>query len=408
MFPVNFLDMKIRLLFLISQFPLCCLFGQTAESRIDSLMKSYYSPELPGAVIAIEQHNHTLFKKGYGLANPASGMLINADENFNIGSLTKQFTAFSILKLYYAGKISIMDTIGKYFSLPAPLSFITVLQLLNHSSGLPDHYSYTDTNKVKHATDKDVLVALQKADSVYFPSGSKYRYSNAAYCLLGLLIEKISGLSYNAYLKKNIFIPLGIQHAQVFSIHRVIPDRVTGFDRTSKGTFIRSDADESIFFSTEADGGIYISMNNYMKWCRAVESGKFSRTRMIQRSWTPQTPVDSLHGLWYGNGWFIQENKSHPKIIYHTGSNGGFRSVVFLIPYLDYRISIFSNRPDIDLEELVARINQILSIPDNSFIKSGPLESFIHSWPIFAPCKETSSFSTLFKKNLNAKGMVSN
>jgi hypothetical protein len=103
------------------------------------------------------------------------------------------------------------------------------------------------------------------------------------------------------------------------------------------------------------------------------------------------------------------KNDGHsPVIIYHTGFNGGFRTVVFMIPSQEYCISIFSNRSDIDLENLVTQINNILSIEDNSFIKSGPLESFIHSWPIFAPCKETRSFSTSFKKNLNAKGMVLN
>src|SRR5450432_1065392 len=80
----------------------------------------------------------------------------------------------------------------------------------------------------------------------------------------------------------------------------------------------------------------------------------------------------------------------------------------FIIPALDYYISIFSNRSDIDLEELVRQVNYLLSIPDNSFIKSGPLESFIHSWPKFAPCKETRLFSTSSGRNLNAKDMVLN
>ncbi len=234
-----------------------------------------------------------------------------------------------------------------------------------------------------------------------------YRYSNTAYCLLGL-IEKLSGISYGDYLQKNIFTPLGIQDATVFQSGHPISKRVTGYDLSAEGKFIRSDEDESVFFSTEADGGIYISMNNYMKWRRAIEFGKFSNTPMIRKAWQGQTLVDTLKGLWYGNGWFIQQSQGSNKVVYHTGFNGGFRTVVFMIPSLDYCISIFSNRGDIDLEELVTDINKILDVTDNSFIKSGPLESFIHSWPIFAPCKETSSFSTLFIRNLNAKGMVLN
>jgi CubicO group peptidase (beta-lactamase class C family) len=383
-------------------------FCQSAEKQIDSLMKAYYQPDLPGAVIDVELNNKTVFKKGYGKANLVTGSSITAEDNFNIGSLTKQFTAFAVLDLFYKGKFSRNDSIGKFLKLRYPVSSIRIFQLLSHCSGIPDHYGFVDTNKVKHAMDKDVMLAMQKADSLYFLPGTHYRYSNTAYCLLGMLIEKLSGLSYGDYLQKNIFIPLGIQDAMVFQFGHPISKRVTGYDLSPERKFIRSDEDESVFFSTEADGGLYISMNNYMKWCRAIESGKFSNTPMIRNAWQGQTLVDTLKGLWYGNGWFIQQPAGSNKVVYHTGFNGGFRTVVFMIPSVNYCISIFSNRGDIDLEELVTRINQILAVNDNSFIKSGPLESFIHSWPIFAPCKETSLFSTSFIRNLNGKGMVLN
>jgi D-alanyl-D-alanine carboxypeptidase len=408
MFQVNFLAMKIRSLFLIFLcYSLKC-FGQLPVNRIDSLMNSSYLPNAPGAVIAIQQHNKIVFEKGYGLADLVSGKPITADDNFNIGSLTKQFTAFALLELYDKGKLSLTDSIGKFFKLPAAIASIRIIQLLSHSSGIPDHYALTDTNKVKHATDKDVLDAIRQAGPLYFSPGTHYRYSNTAYCLLGLLIEKLSATSYPVFLQQQIFAPLGIKDASVFNIHQHISNRVIGYDVSKDGKFVKSDAEESIFFSTEADGGIYISMNNYLKWCTAVESGEFSAGRAMRIAWQGQTSVDTLHALWYGCGWFIHQPPGFPKSVYHTGSNGGFRSVVFMIPSMDYCISIFSNRSDIDLEELVSRVNAILSIPDNSFIKSSPLESFIHHWPIFAPCKETSSYSTLFKKNLNVKGMALN
>jgi D-alanyl-D-alanine carboxypeptidase len=400
--------MKIRLLFLmfLCYSPNC--FSQLPANRIDSLMRSSYFPNAPGAVIAIQQHNKIVFEKGYGLTDLVTGKTITADDNFNIGSLTKQFTAFALLELCDEGKLSLTDTIGKFFKLPDAIASIRIIQLLSHSSGIPDHYELTDTNKIKHATDKDVLDAIRRAGSLYFLPGTHYRYSNTAYCLLGMLIEKLSAGTYPDFLQQQIFAPLGIRDASVFNINQHIPNRVTGYDETKAGKFVKADAEESIFFSTEADGGIYISMNNYLKWCSALESGKFSASHAMQIAWQGQTCVDTLHALWYGCGWFIHQTPGFPKSVYHTGSNGGFRSVVFMIPSLDYCVSIFSNRSDIDLEELVTRVNAILSIPDNSFIKSSPLESFIHHWPIFAPCKETSSYSTLFKKNLNVKGMALN
>ena len=193
--------MKIGLPFLILHFIFISTYSQSAEKRIDSLMRYLYLPYAPGAVIAIEQHHQIIFKKSYGLADLDTKRPVTTDDNFNIGSLTKQFTAFALLDLCYKGKFSLADSIGKFLILPAQLAGIRISQLLSHSSGIPDHYNFTDTNKVKHATDSDVLAALQSADSLYFISGTHYRYSNTAYCLLGMLIEKLSGVSYAAYLQ---------------------------------------------------------------------------------------------------------------------------------------------------------------------------------------------------------------
>jgi len=401
--------MKAASLILIFSFFLTCGSGQVVNDRIDSLLQTHYQPQSPGAVVAITQHDKILFEKSYGLADLESRKPIQEHDNFNIGSLTKQFTAFAILDLCNSGRLNLNDSIGKYFHLPHALSSIRIRQLLNHSSGIPDHYGFTDTNTVKHATDKDVLTAIGKASQLYFKSGTHYRYSNTGYCLLGMLIEKISGQPYPDYLQRHIFSPLGL-HATVFQYGKPIPSRVIGYEKTENGNFRKADAEESIFFSTEADGGIYISMDDYLTWCEAIVTGKFSRTAMIREAWKGHTLVDTLHSLWYGYGWFVQEPVAPGslKCVYHTGFNGGFETVVWIIPSLDYKISIFSNRMDMDLEDLVVQINHLLGIPDNSFIKSSSLESFIHSWPIFAPCKETSSFSTLFRKNLNVKGMVLN
>jgi len=400
--------MKYRILFLTFQFASVFGSGQNPRNQIDSLMKRYFHPTDPGAVIAVTLNEVSVFKKCYGISDLSTGKAIAEDDNFNIGSLTKQFTAFALLDLYDKGKCSLDDSIGKYLRLPRPLAAVRIGQLLSHSSGIPDHYGFTDTFKVKHATDRDVLEAIQRADSLYFISGSRYRYSNTSYCLLGLLIEKLSGMSYACFLQQTILEPLGIRDAAVFQYNQPIKDRVWGYATGKDGKFFRSDAEESIFFSTEADGGIYISMNNFLKWCAAIESGRLSNTPMIRKAWQGQTEIDTARDLWYGCGWFIRQRRGTPKAVYHTGSNGGFRTVVFMIPSRDYCVSIFSNRSDIDLEELVSRINNILSVSDNSFIKSGQLESFIHSWPIFAPCKETRSFSTSFKRNLNAKDMALN
>jgi D-alanyl-D-alanine carboxypeptidase len=409
MSQVNF-NMKAVFTLFIFIFILFNGYSQSVKDQIDSLLRGYYPADAPGAVVSVRMHGIVLFEKSYGLANLQNRKPITEHDNFNIGSLTKQFTAFAILSLIDEGKLSLTDSIGKYFKLHPPLSGVLISQLLDHSSGIPDHYAFTDTLTVKHATDKDVLEAIQKAADPYFAAGTHYRYSNTAYCLLGMLIEKVSGMSYPDYLEQQIFAPLGIKNATVFQFGKPINRRVTGYEKNNTGGFRIADAEQSVFFSTEADGGLYISMNDYQLWCEAIVSGRFSKTPMIRKAWQGQTLVDTLNRLWYGCGWFVKQPGSTdtPGIVYHTGFNGGFESVVWIIPSMDYIISIFSNRSDLDLEELVFRINRLLRVRDNSFIKSAPLESFIHCWPIFAPCKETSLYSTSFTRNWNANDMVSN
>ncbi|MFT3936355.1 MAG: serine hydrolase domain-containing protein [Chitinophagaceae bacterium] len=135
--------------------------AQDKTRSIDSLLRTYYNEDEPGAFVQVLSNNNILFKKGYGLANLQTKEKITANTNFNIGSVTKQFTAFCIASLAEKKRLSLNDKIGKYLPgmNPAIGNLITIQQLLTHSSGILDHYSFTDTRSLKHATDIDVLNA---------------------------------------------------------------------------------------------------------------------------------------------------------------------------------------------------------------------------------------------------------
>lgn len=357
---------------------------------IDSLMRSVYPNKAPGAALMIIQDGRVLFNRAYGLANLSNGIANNTRSNFNIGSITKQFTAFCILELAAQQKLSLEDSLLHFFPGFHPVTGrITVRQLLSHCSGIADHYEFTDTSKVKHATDRDVLEAVQSAGQLYFTPGTQYRYSNTAYCLLGMIIEKLSGESYAHYIRQHIFEPLHMTNSRVLQVGQPIPVRSVGYEYDSTGNqFNKLDEKESIFFSTEADGGIYTSLNDYAKWLRFLES---SGKATIQQARSPQFPVDSLQQLFYGFGWFVSD-KGADRAVYHSGSNGGFRAFVYTIPSKKYQLVIFSNRTGVDLEELVERLNKMAGITNNSFTKIEALVSFHACWPIFAPCKETLLF----------------
>jgi CubicO group peptidase (beta-lactamase class C family) len=402
--------MKQILSMILFMFMFSGIYSQDFNNRLDSLMKKYYKDGEPGAFLCIELKGKIIFKKGYGLANRETQSKIGASTNFNIGSVTKQFTAFAILKLAAENRLSLEDHLTKFFP-----DFnqkiggsINIRQLLTHSSGIIDHYEYTDTLKIRHAADRDVLMAVQNLDSTYFPPGTKYRYSNTAYCLLGMIIEKISGMPYAAYIRENILQPLGMKRAAIFEPGISIPERAIGYDRSNDGkSFHRLDADQSIFFSTEADGGLYTSIDEYVKWLESLELGMHEGNHLVMAARSPQFQIDASKFLAYGFGWFIGGN-GEQQAVYHTGSNGGFRAIVYTLPKENDAVIIFSNRSDIDLESLVQDINNLLHISNKYFSKIESLVSFRNSSPNFAPCKKIKSYSTSFAKNWKGNAMALN
>jgi D-alanyl-D-alanine carboxypeptidase len=348
--------------------------AQKDSYRIDSLMSSIYPKDKPGAAIAIVKNGKVVFKKGYGVADLDSKVPITSSTNFNICSMTKQFTAYSVLQLQSRKKLSLDDQLIKYFpdfSSTVGRS-VTIRNLLTHSSGIVDHYSHVDKELYKEFWDKDVLTAIQSIDSMYFPSGSHYRYSNSAFCLLSLVIEELSGKSYPEYIRNNIFAPLKMKNSDVIHPDFKISNRALGYE-SEKDSFKISDAKESLFFSTMGDGGIYTSIDDYLKWIMAIQKGKVLNPYLVQKAQSAQFPIDTARKISYGYGWFVA-GSGDDKVVYHTGSNGGFRTIVFTKPSKKYSVVIFSNRTGIDLEDLVRVINAIYRIDDKAYVK---LESLI-------------------------------
>ena len=182
--------------------------------------------------------------------------------------------------------------------------------------------------------------------------------------------------------------PLSMQHAVVLQTGKPVYNQAFGYDYDgSKNAFSKLDAGEAIFFSTEGDGGIYTSADEYLHWYHSLQQPLPVNSSIVQKCRSPQFKIDSLNRLSYGYGWFVSE-KDSIKAVYHTGSNGGFRAIVFTVPSKNYLVTIFSNRTGIDLEKMVQQINEILGVTNNSFTKVGALVSFINSSPIFAACKE--------------------
>jgi D-alanyl-D-alanine carboxypeptidase len=284
--------------------------------------------------------------------------------------MTKQFTAYCTLKEQSRGKLSLNDRLIRFFPdfSPKVASAVSIRNLLTHSSGIVDHYDHVDKARYTEFSDKDILPAIRWVDTTYFPPGSAYRYSNTAFCLLSQVIEEVSGKPFLVFIHDNVFSPLKMDHSDVIHHGANISDRAVGYD-SENDVFKISDEKQSLFFSTMGDGGIYTSIDDYLKWLVAIQSGKGLDPQLIKEAQSPQFVIDPKRDVSYGFGWFIA-GSGEDRLIYHPGSNGGFRTIVLIKPSQKYAVVIFSNRSDIDVEDLVRRVNKICQIDDKAFVKT--------------------------------------
>lgn len=343
------------------------------EQKIDSLLSKIYPAHLPGISIGIVENGKTVYKKSFGINNLITSSKLTASSNFNICSLTKQFTAIAILQLEQKHLLSLNDKISRFLpDMNKKLAdAITVKQLLTHTSGIPDHYAYINTEGMQHAHNIDVYNAVKHADSTYFIPGTKFRYSNTAYCLLALIIEKLSGQTYNDYMAKYVFKPVGMKHTVIWHEQAAIQNEVTGYERDSLNNLMQSGPDEHVFFSTEGDGGIYTSVDDYIKWFAALQSGKVFSKTIVDEARSIQFLIDKNKKSGYGFGWFIDEAEPLCSV-YHSGDNGGFRTYSFSIPSLNYLVVIFANRNDVNVEAIV---QQIVNMQFPEFRNFTPVEA---------------------------------
>ena len=170
-----------------------------------------------------------------------------------------------------------------------------------------------------------------------------------------------------------MFAPLKMTRSNVIQPDFSISDRAFGYER-EKDTFRISDAKESLFFSTMGDGGVYTSMEDYLRWITAIQQVRVLDPVLAKEAQSAQFPIDTRRNLSYGFGWFVA-GSGDAKLVYHTGSNGGFRTIVLMKPSAAYAVVIFSNRSDIDLEDLVRIMNRIYAIDDKAFVKLDSLIS---------------------------------
>lgn len=308
----------------------------------------------PGGAILIMKGNDIIFSQGYGLADMELKTKIDENTLFNVGSISKTFVSNAILMLQDQGKLSVEDSLAKYFpdfKNKAIAKKVKIKHLMTHTSGLIDNRK-TKTDSLFYLTAKDAenWFPTTQADTLNFEPGTHYEYSNPAYNALALIIEQVAGIKWQDYVAENIFNPSGMHTSTITDG----PHPETGVSHAylqSNGEWIEKDYGEEPTFAAAGNGGVWSSVNELAKYERALQEHKFipegilneSRTITQWPNWQDNTPP------FIGWSWFIGETPDGLKTVGHTGSQGGFLCNYVTVPDKDILFVILCNTPrDVD------------------------------------------------------------
>lgn len=299
------------------------LSAQNLESKIDSLITSKFKPENSGAVFLAVKNGKVLYRKAFGMADLEMNVKMKPEFVFEIGSMTKQFTAVSILMLAEEGKLKLDNEITKFIpDYPTNGKRITLHHLLTHTSGIKD---FTSMKSIKDIARRDLspkeLVDFFKNEPIDFKPGEKYKYCNSGYVLLGYIIEMVSGQTYEEFITQNIFKKIGMQNSYYASHDKIIKNRVSGY-RDRNGYV---NANYISFCIPYASGSIMSTVDDLLKWQNAINSNVLLNPIYTEKAFTNYKLNNGTY-IDYGYGWHLEKVKN--KIVReHGGSIFGFKSM---------------------------------------------------------------------------------
>jgi CubicO group peptidase (beta-lactamase class C family) len=359
------------------------------EAKVDAVFSVLSSAEAPGFAVLVRRDSRTVFERGYGLRDLRTKTKIDARTNFRLASFTKQFTAMAIMLLVQDGKLRYDETLTEIFpDFPEYGKTITVRNLLNHTSGLPDYEDLMDAvEKVKGPTwtpekqiqDGEVLELLKQEKFGRFAPGTSWSYSNSGYVVLGIVIANVSGKPYGEFLRERIFAPLKMNHTIVFQkgknevVNRAFGHTVYVLTHNWRDK-IPERTDQSSTSATLGDGGIYSNLEDLAKWDDALQNHALLTEKEFQPALTPAKLNDGSSPHWpkepnddnlhpelpvsYGFGWFLDPYEGHVRT-WHTGSTMGFYSVIERFTDVHLSVIILSNRTDWNREKVAQQVADV-------------------------------------------------
>ncbi|MCW2263963.1 MULTISPECIES: serine hydrolase domain-containing protein [Sphingobacterium] len=342
------------ILILISVFGI--LSAQDFKEKIDSIIKTEFMQENePGGAFLVAKNGKVLYKKSFGKANLELDVDMTINHVFQIGSMTKQFTAVAILMLEKQGKLTVNDPISKFIPNYPSGHKITIKHLLTHTSGIQD---FTKMKSISDIAQKqmtpEMMVNFFKDEPVNFEAGEKFEYNNSGYIVLGYIIELVSGITYEDFIHKNIFQKIGMNNSYYASDRKIIKSRAYGYHQKADGFVNKTWINFSVPFSS---GSLMSTLEDLLKWQNALNDNQVLDSLSLSQAFKSYK-LNNGEVSSYGFGWHIKEINGIPTRE-HGGSIFGFKSMAVYIPSRDIYIVGLSNCDCHSPTELVREIAKI-------------------------------------------------
>lgn len=325
------------------------------EQAIDSIFARWNSPASPGCALGIIRDGKLVYSQGYGMASLEDSVPNSANSLFDIGSMSKQFTAACVLMLAHQHKLSLDDDVRKYVpELPDYGERISIRHLLNHTSGLRDYITliyYSGVHVEDLETTREALGMIMRQKALNFPPGDEWSYSNTGYLLASLVVERVSGISLPEFAKRNFFDPLGMTHTVwVNGAGRVLANLAEGYSDKPEGGFQRNMSDWELV----GDGGIRTTVGDLVMWDRNFYSGAAGGESLFHELTTPGT-LNSGKKLGYGLGFFLETYKGLD-VVRHEGEWAGYKSELLRIPSEHFSVICLCNLHSMNPTWLAERV----------------------------------------------------
>lgn len=331
--------------------------------QIDKVFADLQQADSPGCAVGVFRDGRILYAQGYGLASIELNAPITAQTVFDIGSTSKQFTAASILLLEQQGKLSVNDSVRKYipelpdYSKNGSLQEITILNLLNHTSGTRDYLALLQLSGVSGdsvTTDSDALALIVRQEGLNFTPGSEWAYSNTGFFLLSVVVKRISGMTLKEFASQNIFLPLEMTHTTFRDDHTMlIPHRALAYDPDEKAGY---KLDVS-YYEQLGDGGVHTSVEDLEKWDDNFYSGRVGGKRFLTEIQQPGKLNDGKV-LDYAKGLFIRDYRGL-HTVRHGGAWGGYRAELLRFPDQHFSVACLCNLGNANPEKRAERVAEV-------------------------------------------------